>query len=204
MRPASGPPPGRPVARGPTYREFLQIAVGVMLVLGGEVLVSFTAAQAGSPSHGVASPGPVPTEAEVPPTPPRSGQVDAPNRQRWSFAAAIASAERTLAAAGRWAEPVDGAWHALAWPLPSVTTSLADTVNPPPGGDMLIELGPPCRTVETVGPWLQGPASLRRVQAVSGVEYVAPRIAARPWLVAHVNHSEAGPRGPPRRRHRHA
>ena len=219
--PASGPRPGRPATPGPTYRDFLRLAVGVMLVLGREALeahelavASLTAAQAaGSASPGVAAPSPVPTEGEVPPpTPPtptsKVGQADAVGGQgvgqRWSFAAAISAAERARAAAGRWAEAVDGAWHGLAWPLPREATSPAD-MDPPLGGDMLIEPGRPSQTDETR--WLQGPtsepAAVRRVQPRGGVGYVAPRIATRSWLAAHVKHSNAGPRGPPRRRPRH-
>jgi len=196
IRTASGPPPGRPAAPGPTYREFLRLAVGVMLVLGREVLES----------HEVAAPSPVPTEGEVPPPTPTSkaGQADAAGGQgvgqRWSFAAAISSAERTLAAAGRWAEAVDGAWHVLAWPLPREATSPAD-MDPPLNGDMLSEPGRPFRTDETLR--LQGPAAVRLVQPVAGVGFVAPRVATRSWLAAHVKHSDAGPRGPPRRRPRH-
>lgn len=204
-RTASGPPPGRPAASGPTYREFLQLAVGVMLVLGQEVLdahelavASLTAAQAaGSASPGVAAPGPVTTEREVPaPTrTSKAGQADAADGQgvgqRWSFAAAISSAEWTLAAAGRWAEAVDGAWHGFAWPLPP-----AD-VGPPLNGDMLIEPGRPSWTDEAL--LLQEPASVRLVHPLGGVGYAAPRIATGPCL-GHVARSDAGPRGPPRQR----
>ncbi len=194
-RTASGPP-GRPAAPGPTYREFLRLAVGVMLVLGRDVLEA-AAQAAGSASPGGAAPGPVPTEREVPPPTPTSGPADAAGGQgvgqRWSFAAAISSAERALAAAGRWAEAVDGAWHALAWPLPRATSP-----DPPLNDDMLIEPGRPSQTDETL--WLQGPASVRLVRLLGGVGYVAQRIG--PWLAADVEHSEAGPRGPPRRRPR--
>ena len=220
-RTASGPPPGRTAASGPTYREFLQLAVGVMLVLGREVLeahelavASLNAAQAaGSASPGVAAPGPVPTEREVPAPLPVSpemasleGELGSPSNasqadvagvgQRWSFAAAINSAEREMAAGGRWALAVDGhAWHALAWPLPRVTTSL-----PQAGslftGDLLIEPGQSSRTDETL--WLQ--AASVRVQPLGSVGYAAPRIATRPWIAGHLARGDAGPRGPPRRR----
>ena len=220
-RTASGPPPGRPAASGPTYREFLQLAVGVMLVLGREVLDAHdlavaslnTAQAAGSAPPDVAAPGSVPIEREVPAPPSvspemasqegelrppsKAGQADAAGvGQRWSFAAAISSAEREMAAAGRWAEAVDGhAWHALAWPLPRVTTSLPQA-DPRFTGDLLIEPGRSARTDETL--WLR-PASVR-VQPPGGVGYAAPRIATRPWIAAHVARSDAGPRGPPRRR----
>lgn len=83
------------------------------------------------------------------------------------------------------------AWHTLAWPLPRVPTSL-----PQADPDLLIEPGRPSRTDETL--WLR-PASVR-VQPLAGVGYVAPRIATRPWIAAHVACSDAGPRGPTRRR----
>ena len=230
--PTAKPPPVRHAAPAPTLREFLQLAVGLMLVFGREAVkehelgvASRTTVQAAaSTSPGVAAaPGPVPTEREVSPPPSvspelasheaecgpatKAGQADAAGGQgigqRWAFAAAISSTQFDMAA-GWWEEAVNSSWHALAWPLPREATSPAD-MDPPLGGDMLIEPGRPSQTDETR--WLQGPtsepAAVRRVQPRGGVGYVAPRIATRSWLAAHVKHSNAGPRGPPRRRPRH-
>ncbi len=220
------PPPGRQAAPAPTLREFLQLAVGLMLVLGRDVLEEYelavasltTAQAAGSASPGVAAPGPVPTEREVSPPPSvspelasheaecgptsKAGQADAAVfqgvGQRWVFAAAIGSAQLDMAAAGWWAEAVSVAWHALAWPLPRDAASPAD-VDPPLNGDILIGdmlIEPGRPSRKDETPWLQGPASSRVVQPLGGGGYAAPRVVNRP----HVKRSDAGPRGPPHQR----
>ena len=222
------PSPVRHAAPAPTLREFLQLALGLMLVFGREAVkehelgvASRTTVQAAaSTSPGVAAaPGPVPTEREVSPPPSvspelasheaecgpatKAGQADAAGGQgigqRWAFAAAISSTQFDMAA-GWWEEAVNSSWHALAWPLPRGDASPAD-VDPTLNvdiGDMLIEPGRPSRKDET--PWLQGPASSGIVQPLGGVRYAAPPVVTRPWIFAHVKRSDAGPRGPPRQR----